>query len=83
MPRRRLGNLRQALEANSRIHFAVASSAGKKASIESSETVTSVAVPKVVIVLMKASSSSPARSRSGVAISPASRSWTAGGSPPG
>jgi hypothetical protein len=47
---------------------AVAASTGKNDSIETSAAVTSTAVPKLVFVLMKASSPLPCRSRSGIAI---------------
>ena len=57
------------LRLRSRRKRAVASSAGKKDSIASSETVTSIAVPKLVAVLMNASSLPSAVSRSGTAIS--------------
>ena len=57
---------------------AVASSAGKNASIASSEAVTSTAVPNVATVEMKASSPSGVCSRSGTAIAwPGS--WPAAG----
>ena len=49
---------------------AVAASAGKNASIESSATVTSTAVPNVATVLKNVSSRSPWRSTSGTAIAP-------------
>ncbi len=56
------GNARRyAAAANARTASAVAASAGKNDSIESSETVTSVAVPKVVTVPMNESSASSAR----------------------
>ena len=55
----------------------VRESAGKNDSIDSSATVTSIAVPNVVFVLMNASSVSSCRRRSGTAMSPkaGSRCW--------
>ena len=53
----------------SRTRWAVASSAGKKDSIDNSLDVTSTAVPKVAMVLMNVSSPDAERSRSGTAIS--------------
>jgi hypothetical protein len=53
---------------------AVAASTGKNDSIETSAAVTSTAVPKLVFVLMKASSPLPCRSRSGIAIAAKARS---------
>jgi hypothetical protein len=62
---------------------AVASSIGKNDSIESSETVTSVAVPNEVAVLMNESSCPSIFKRRGTAIAPTSRSGEKPGSPDG
>lgn len=53
---------------NAHRNSAVPMSAGKNDSMDSSEAVISIAVPKVVIVLRKQSWCGPDRSRSGTAI---------------
>lgn len=62
---------------------AVSASAGKNASMDSSATVTSTAVPKAVIVLMNVYTRPPRRSFSGVATSIADKSCVCAGSAPG